>query len=597
MLIIIIIVTIITSVNPTVTVRKLTDYVYLEEIGKAAMAKGTMQVATCTSEEEMQRNLLAIMNVTNWFKEMCVAESLENCEAMIKQMNQTGLEIEKLINTTRTYPEIPRQKRSLLRSFLGWFSDTDEEIFQDLDDLQDTQHKLNNNQHVLIKTTRAMKTDMATLQSNMKRMNTTLAQMKELSFDKKMEKKFSLLMEYTLSMNFLKDIKSRYLELLAPQVDLVLLEKAERIQGGLKISTKFTKESGWDNSEFCTTLEHVIYHKEQFKLLKIYQLAQKINGTWKTARMNEQLVAVAESNYFTLTQIKFMECNKESRTFYVCGVDKLLDAAKNPSCILQRMHHYKGDGACKYVNLTTNKTILQPLVQANSWIYTAPQETIMEVTCANYSEKITLLESGILKNPEDCITKIEGATLMTTKSRQFKSLGHYNLDPRLIMATNPRKEENITNATENFEILDIGDKLEQIDFEPIVEHHDHHHYTGPTAVGSSTLVIIALVVIWYFKKSKVQVIATPVQQPCSQPLIQTCQPDGNSTRIQMTQEIHPPHPPKPPQPPKASQPMTSPKPSQPMTAKTLPNDQISFNRLPFGSKFYEQKTCESHQDV
>lgn len=65
----------------------------------------------------------------------------------------------------------------------------------------------------------------------------------------------------------------------------------------------------------------------------------------------------------------------------------------------------------------------------------------------------------------------------------------------------------------------------------------------------------------------------------------------------MTQEIHPPHPPKPPQPPKASQPMTSPKPSQPMTAKTLPNDQISFNRLPFGSKFYEQKTCESHQDV
>jgi hypothetical protein len=201
-----------------------------------------------------------------------------------------------------------RKKRELLGSIMNYVFGVNDGVYRELDRLEDDQQKLSENEHILVKHTKA-------LIDSSQHVNEAITHLEELA-SKEMENEEKIyadvnkLMMYSTADAVLNILETKYTDLISPIVDYSILRRTSKLGNDLKVSEQFKTTLDWSNDELCSTTTHKVYNTTPFELLRTYKVPQKdSSGKWlKISELPSFLAVDNNKTYFTMSSDEWHQC-------------------------------------------------------------------------------------------------------------------------------------------------------------------------------------------------------------------------------------------------------------------------------------------------
>lgn len=271
-----------------------------------------------------------------------------------------------------------------------------------------------------------------------------------------------------------------------------------------------------------------------FEIFKIIPLPKFIKDTYIVPSIDSEFILLdkSEDKYTLITSSDLEHCKElEHLQSFICNKRQIIyQTLSHPSCQLSLYFEKINSKSCTYKKITLNYDLWYKLESSNTYIYILNHQHSVKLICGEDTSEILLYKRGHLVLSENCILKLNGATLHTTKGDSLMSkTNNYSIRFFNLTTNSTRIENRILplNTTfsyprliSNDQLLKADENIKSIKFidsenSKIQRKHHFIHY------GTSTLMIvifITIIAIYLYKKKrnhKVKIIPIEVDSVSS----------------------------------------------------------------------------------
>lgn len=490
------------------TVRKLSEPAYFEGIGGAYLEVGRLRIIKCINKTELNEDKAILEEIQEKLNETCTKSCSKSCQLLHSYILERIKRVNDLIEAASRLPKFSRQRRELLGKLLNYLLGVNDEAYRRLDDVEEDQEKLNINQHLLIHELKKSGDTQTNITQTMTHLTELVNDMEKANREDKSKEQIFILFQVEMAQTLTTILETKYIDILYPILDMDVWNRASRLHSNMEVAQKFAAEVGWNQNQVCSIMEHKMYNSERYELLRMYQVIQKVEETFKTVASDGEFLAVGRnSSFFVLNTDQWQACEKIEIGKFICHPSEIREANKSPSCAIELFKHWKGQSICKKIKVTLDHAIYQQLISPNNWLFAVKNRTKINVNCARENKTIYIQDSGIIQVSEDCNFTTEGRTMRSNSMINERVEATYNLDPRLHIITDEGSGAHGTHEplAKPARILNVMETIKD-ELEVVHNHHNHYHYSDKTTVGTisiiSCTVIISLIIIRYKKKNK-----------------------------------------------------------------------------------------------
>lgn len=506
--------------NNGITIKKIVDYLYYEDIGVAYLATGKLMIQTCTSENEINQDVRDVLKSMDDFGIICTKIGASDCKILQEVLDSKTTRLKQRIDTTKLYLRSSRSKRELMGRLLNYVFGVNDEVYEELEDLGKDQRRVQGNQNLIIKKVKELTYDTEAFNSTIQQMENVLEQAKNNMDQQRNEglKYHTLMTQWALSNALIEMLEAKYESLLNPRLDEDIWDKASKLHEDVGVSNQFSTNTEWNGTRLCTTMTHQLYNKTEFQLIKLYQVIQGAKKDFSTVDVTNNLMGIGKgTTYFEMNTAQWKDCSILAAHQYLCHAEVILDAKLVPSCTTQLLRFENGESNCKYKKIELQNLMFQQLIEPNSWLFAVPQAVTVTTKCGKYSKNSTLLGSGKLTIKVGCNLSVQGRELRPNNMQQTKAKNFYHLDPRLHEVEDETKiHKNFVATHKAIKILNSFENW-NTEFDQSSATHHHHHYMAPSMIGSSTIILVGIIfIVWKCKWSH-----PATTQPQSTPQLDT----------------------------------------------------------------------------
>lgn len=202
---------------------------------------------------------------------------------------------------------------------------------------------------------------------------------------------------------------------------LPLLENDLTISGLARISKIISYITG---KIITFVLEIPVVTREPFSIYQHFPLPmdQHFNNTYAYISPPNPYVALStdRDKYIMLSATDLHSCRSLNSQF-ICSSRPIYHVTENSPCEIRLLSHYKSNGDifrnCRIFLKILEEPVFTKLSQLNSWLFTSPGETRMNVICKHdQMSTINLHGNGILQLHQGCTGKTNTVTLQAMET-------------------------------------------------------------------------------------------------------------------------------------------------------------------------------------
>ena len=164
--------------------------------------------------------------------------------------------------------------------------------------------------------------------------------------------------------------------------------------------------------------------KDTFNLFKNYPLPYQLNNSnlFIFILPNKQFTAINadQDKFINFEENELKNCLKNEKRFF-CETQPITTIDENSPCEVKIVLHKKlnMEKFCDIRIKAFKQILFQKLSKPNTWLFSTPNETQINIICKNNVFNEILYNSGIIKIDPHCKAKTRSVLLKTTKIREF----------------------------------------------------------------------------------------------------------------------------------------------------------------------------------
>ncbi|XP_048479811.1 uncharacterized protein LOC119691784 [Plutella xylostella] len=409
----------------TYTLRNIDPGIYVEQIGTATINRGTFRIETSYQRESMKMDHEKVTNVVTQFENLCknvktvIHET--HCEDFYHHIVQEESKFHKIIQYL-TEIEHTRRKRGLLGRFLTSVFGVNDEVYKDIDTLQDNQKQLieasNHQTKFMISTIVAVNQTEERIQNKLQRFQNKLNQAIEFINNNNVwyktidenHIKIQVMQTYQLATNYISEIMDSYSGLLEIYLDNasvynILTPKSikeiittanSKLPANLKIV-----QANLLNTRMIQNTTHIqvyayypIHDISKYTLVHVTSVP-KINedNTFQSINIQEPFMGFDYNNerYFELNYQEYKNCLRKGQTF-ICYPVAVKNMQSNKNCIVDQLFKKSNNQTqCTIrTNNITSDILWKQLYIPNTWLFVTKKIVTASVICDGQREELSI---------------------------------------------------------------------------------------------------------------------------------------------------------------------------------------------------------------
>ncbi|KAI5639709.1 baculovirus F protein domain-containing protein [Phthorimaea operculella] len=421
----------------TYSVRSVEPGIYVEHIGTANIDRGTFRIETNYKKENLEQYFMKIQSAITQFNQLCKAVVYEtHCNQFYKHLLEEKAKFER---TKEYLTEInqTRRKRGLLGQFLTSIFGVNDEVYRDIDTLNQNQQNLintaNQQTKLMISTISQVNNTEEKIKEKLERYQTKLNTIIEY-IDKynhwyttvdNNHVNIQIMQTYQLANNFIQEISEHYsglldiflsratvYSILTPKNVSDLIKNANKIlPSNLRINQQLLLETKIAENE--THIQVYAYFPIQditkYTLIHITPIPQKNNdNSYRSITVVNNYLGIDYNNelYFELNHEQFKGCLQKSTSF-LCFPVAVKNMQLQENCIVAQLFKNKTVTTCETKLVKITNTILwKQLYMQNTWLFIAKGRVTTSIICDGQRTEIELRNVGVIHISDNCIIKL-----------------------------------------------------------------------------------------------------------------------------------------------------------------------------------------------
>lgn len=257
-----------------------------------------------------------------------------------------------------------------------------------------------------------------------------------------------------------------------------------------------------------------LLYNEEFKIYKVLPVPTWHNGNFTCIIPSSDylFVNLQGNHFYPINKDEFSACLQKPSDNYWCNLQHpiYISGATVSSCEMSILHHNQQlSDSCMTRSIPANAYWIE-MHHLNTWIFSVPKETTINIICNFNPTPTTLKGSGILSLPSNCMIHDQTMIVIgrqTITSRITSSfLPSHNLSQQLTTLNYKGEQIPILQTDISLEISRVEHAVElQRSQEHILKEirtHRIHQYSLLASTGFLVLIIIIAVILLRRKKSQ-----------------------------------------------------------------------------------------------
>ncbi|EFA12583.2 hypothetical protein TcasGA2_TC001822 [Tribolium castaneum] len=405
-------------------IKALSPGLYVEHLGHVRVERGIFRMELQYSRKKLEIDVNTVENVTAQFTHLCnetkFLSAAAQCHSLQHHLEELNKEI-KWIQNGLENPVSGRQKGGLLGPLLTSVFGVNDEVYQDIENLENNQQDLRRSAS---HQTKFMISSLASFNETEQRINKRLEQFRiklneGLAAVNDMKRWWSaadhntlniqILNSYETAKNFVEDTRDYYSKLLT-HVNKLIAEAHRKIPPTLSIISdpiiKMSFESDDQNLHVFT--HFLLVGISNFTLIKVTPVPLKVqNNSYWIFDVKKEIFAVDYSLqlYFELTAEDLRDSIQLSSNDYVCSLAAIQNMETSPNCIIGEIYQRSDPVQCNVVRHSIFTTIWREMYMKNAWMVIVNRSVKVAITCNGRREEASVNGTSIVKITQDCTIK------------------------------------------------------------------------------------------------------------------------------------------------------------------------------------------------
>ncbi|CAH1114773.1 unnamed protein product [Psylliodes chrysocephalus] len=200
-------------------------------------------------------------------------------------------------------------------------------------------------------------------------------------------------------------------DLMSPaHVREIIASANQKLPANLRIRSSPTINIALENidKEIQIFSSFVILDISNYELIRVtptpFYLA---NGSYYLLDISRNLIAIDYNNnlYFELSEEEINHCIPVPNHQYICSPSAVRNIETSPNCVIDEIYERPGRNYCHVRQFSTSSIVWQQLHMPNTWLFLTDKPTKIAVTCSGIREDVLLNITGFIKLLEDCVIK------------------------------------------------------------------------------------------------------------------------------------------------------------------------------------------------
>lgn len=418
------------------TIKPSSPGLYIEHIGSAFINRGTFKLDLQFPEQQIWTDHQNVNRTINEMEILCHKYKETNheilCDEYLHHLRGQYKELQWTLSSFKQSVNV-RQRRGILGKFLTTIFGVNDEVYQDIDSLQENQKelvKLANHQTKLTIST------ITTLNETEQRINQKLNNLTE-SFNhgveilsrmqswyaKIDENKLNIFMlqSFTLAKSYIEEVTSKWTRILgvmlkhrhiyellpSSQVKAVINDINNKLPSSLEVIQEPVMEiiGRREDKAIHISTYFFIQEIEEFSLSKVTAIpSNPENDTLTMLVLPDNLLAINFNSqlYFEVSNHEFEKCKKKTSNSYLCTPKMVQHIETNPNCIIDIMFHRQPAIQCPAQIFHINQTIWKPLIMQNTWLCITPRPVTTAIICNGLREEVIVNTTSMIQTSSNC---------------------------------------------------------------------------------------------------------------------------------------------------------------------------------------------------
>lgn len=449
------------STTPTYTLKSLNAGLYVEEIGTTTINRGTFRIETDYERGSLEIDHKKIEKITTQFQQLCKDTQYimdeTHCNEFYHHLNEEKTKFE----TTKEYlTEIKknRKKRGFLGQLLTSVFGVNDEVYRDIDTLNNNQQKLidaaNHQTKIMISTIAGVNQTEEQIQKKLEKFQAKLNE--AISFMnnhnvwyKSIDKnhiKIQVMQTYELANNFINEIMDYYkglleiylqkatiYSILTPKhISNIIKMANQKLPSNLKIIQDQIIHTGMNvNTTHIRVYAYFPIHDiTKYTLIHVTPIPErKTDGSFECLTIQQTFMGFDYNNerYFELNQEEFKDC-LHSDAGFVCYPVAVKNMQLNKNCIVEqlfRTENYTHTQCTSKTYKISTDVVWKQLYMQNTWLFITTKSVAISIVCDGQRKEITIQDVGVLHISENCVIKTLNNILAAKRTTTVTVLASY----------------------------------------------------------------------------------------------------------------------------------------------------------------------------
>jgi hypothetical protein len=425
-----------------------------------------------------------------------------------------------------------RSRRGLLGDFMQSIFGVNEEVYQSLDDIQETQNniikKTNHQSALLLSTVHQVNSTLSKFyESVTSKLNTGFALINEMQawfvIADKERLETQLIHTAIEARNYIDEVNQKYDTLVKIIVhqgsifDIIPYHKFELLKNKLNqqlppnLQTMHKPEErldiDFDDNKIVISGFIRLIESSRFELIAASFVPQRFgNDTFATSLAETRFLAINfnDQRYFQTSPTELGKCISVQKQTYLCAPSLIHNMELHSDCIIDFIINRHEEWTCSVRKFTVKEAIWKQLTMENTWMIISNDSVNAAINCNGIRTEIKIKNTAILKVKKGCIVTTKDKILLSQQQSSIDVHSTYQkptqpINIANITMTKPHTAVKIAPIVglEKSYIPEINEK-ELLALEPISTHHhpySHHAISSACSIG----IIILIYMAWSYR--------------------------------------------------------------------------------------------------